>query len=112
MTAPDPGQHFALLLAARKRFSAGGSRRLQHTLPPTAFSALNVVRRLCVRSGTHETDASSAIGPSPKEVCQEEPLLISTPAVCSRLNLARRRRVCGSHGIVLREGGGTKVACC
>ena len=61
LRSDDPGQHYALLQAARKRLSAGGARRLRHTLPPIAFAALDIVRRLAA--------AGSVAGePSQKEV--------------------------------------------
>ena len=62
LRSDDPGQHYALLQAARKRLSAGGAQRLRHTLPPIAFAALDIVRRLAA--------AGAASGePSQKEVC-------------------------------------------
>ena len=60
LRSDDPGQHYALLQAARKRLSAGGARRLRHTLPPIAFAALDVVRRL------------AAAGPAAREPSQKE----------------------------------------
>lgn len=48
LRAADPAQHYALLQKARARFSVGGARRLRHTLPPIAFAALGIVRRLNV----------------------------------------------------------------
>lgn len=65
LKSAHPGQHFALLQAARNRFSAGGARRLKHTLPPIAFSALHVVRHLCLQAGAPD---AAAAAPSPKEV--------------------------------------------
>ena len=60
LRSDDPGQHYALLQAARKRLSAGGARRLRHTLPPIAFAALDIVRRL------------AAAGPASREPSQKE----------------------------------------
>ena len=78
LKSSNPGQHFALLQAARNRFSAGGPRRLKHTLPPIAFSALNVVRRLCAQAGPKEAVETAA--PSPKEVRSS---ITSLPDICS-----------------------------
>ncbi|EIE25972.1 vacuolar protein sorting-associated protein 35, partial [Coccomyxa subellipsoidea C-169] len=64
LRASDPAQHYALLQTARERFSAGGARRLRHTLPPIAFAALGIVARLAA------ADDAKATGPSPKEVLQ------------------------------------------
>ena len=65
LRASDPGRHYALLQAARKGVSAGGPRRLRHTLPPIAFAALDIVRRLPTAAASGE--------PSQKEVRTEVP---------------------------------------
>lgn len=62
LRASDPAQHYALLQTARERFSAGGARRLRHTLPPIAFAALGIVARLAA------ADDAKARPPSAKEV--------------------------------------------
>ncbi|BDA44236.1 probable vacuolar protein sorting-associated protein 35 [Coccomyxa sp. Obi] len=64
LSAVNPAQHYALLQTARERFSAGGARRLRHTLPPIAFAALGIVHRL---AAAPHADAPE---PSPKEVLQ------------------------------------------
>lgn len=62
LSAVNPAQHYALLQTARERFSAGGARRLRHTLPPIAFAALSIVHRL---AGAPDAEAPE---PSPEEV--------------------------------------------
>lgn len=42
LRSDDPDEHFQILKIARKHFSLGGARRVRHTLPPLAFSALQV----------------------------------------------------------------------
>lgn len=69
LRSDDPGQHFALLQAARRRLSAGGARRLRHTLPPIAFAALDIVRRL------------AAAGPASGEPSQKEVRRLSVAGV-------------------------------
>jgi hypothetical protein len=69
LRANDPAQHYALLQTARERFSAGGARRLRHTLPPIAFAALGIVGRLAAAAPGAEACAPGALfRPSPKEV--------------------------------------------
>ena len=41
----DPDEHFQILKTAREHFSTGGPQRVRHTLPPLAFSALQVRTR-------------------------------------------------------------------
>ena len=42
LRSDDPDDHFQILKTARQHFSSGGPRRVRHTLPPLAFSALQV----------------------------------------------------------------------
>jgi len=72
LRAADPAQHYALLQTARNRFSVGGARRLRHTLPPIAFAALGIVRRLGAAPNADTAE------PSPKEV------ILSLLTVCAR----------------------------
>ena len=46
LRSPLPGQHFAVLKAARARLGGGGARRLRFVLPPIAFQALGLVHLL------------------------------------------------------------------
>ena len=46
LRSPRPGQHFAVLRAARARLGGGGARRLRFVLPPIAFQALGLVHAL------------------------------------------------------------------
>lgn len=43
LRSDDPDEHFQILKTARRHFSSGGPRRVKHTLPPLAFSALQVL---------------------------------------------------------------------
>lgn len=43
LRSDDPDEHFQILKTARRHFSSGGPRRVRHTLPPLAFSALQVL---------------------------------------------------------------------
>jgi vacuolar protein sorting-associated protein 35 len=67
LCSADPGQHYALLQAVRARLAASGPARLRHTLPPIAFAALDIVRRLGER----------AREPSQEQVCQKRDQLDS-----------------------------------
>ena len=42
LRSDDPDEHFQILKTAREHFSTGGPRRVRHTLPPLAFSSLQV----------------------------------------------------------------------
>jgi len=42
LRSDDPDEHFQILKTARQHFSTGGLRRVRHSLPPLAFSALQV----------------------------------------------------------------------
>ena len=42
LRSDDPDEHFQILKTARQHFSTGGPQRVRHTLPPLAFSALQV----------------------------------------------------------------------
>ena len=42
LRSDDPDEHFQILKTARQHFSTGGPRRVRHTLPPLAFSSLQV----------------------------------------------------------------------
>ena len=42
LRSEDPDEHFQILKTARKHFASGGPQRVKHTLPPLAFSALQV----------------------------------------------------------------------
>ena len=46
LRSDDPDEHFQILKTARRHFSSGGPRRVKHTLPPLAFSALQVLSLL------------------------------------------------------------------
>ena len=43
LRSDDPDEHYQILKTARRHFSSGGPRRVKHTLPPLAFSALQVL---------------------------------------------------------------------
>ena len=46
LRSDDPDEHFQILKTARQHFSTGGPRRVRHSLPPLAFSALQVPKHL------------------------------------------------------------------
>ena len=46
LRSDDPDEHFQILKTARRHFSSGGPRRVKHTLPPLAFSAIQVPKLL------------------------------------------------------------------
>ena len=75
LRATDPGQHYALLRTARTRLAASGARRLRHTLPPIAFTALDIVRRL----GEGEEAPAE---PSQKEVAPSIPPVHTCTHAC------------------------------
>ncbi|DBA95664.1 hypothetical protein WJX82_011441 [Trebouxia sp. C0006] len=65
LRSDDPDEHFQILKTARQHFSTGGLRRVRHSLPPLAFSALQLVRVLKKRQ-----DSGNAAETSCKTVLQ------------------------------------------
>lgn len=55
LRSDDPDDHFQILKTARRHFSSGGPQRVKHTLPPLAFSALQVASLLDLLLATTET---------------------------------------------------------
>ncbi|KAL3144750.1 hypothetical protein ABBQ38_001871 [Trebouxia sp. C0009 RCD-2024] len=59
LRSDDPDEHFQILKIARKHFSLGGARRVRHTLPPLAFSALQLVRAMKKKQRTDQAAETS-----------------------------------------------------
>mmetsp|Transcript_6795 Transcript_6795/g.19089 ORF Transcript_6795/g.19089 Transcript_6795/m.19089 type:complete len:835 (-) Transcript_6795:174-2678(-) len=52
LRSSDPDEHMEILAAARTHLTSGGPLRLRHTLQPLCFSALGLVRRIAVLTGS------------------------------------------------------------
>jgi len=54
VAADDTDNHFKLYVAARKHFGRGGTQRIESTLPPLVFGALQLVNRVKTREDKKE----------------------------------------------------------
>lgn len=73
LRSPRPGQHFAVLRAARARLRGGGARRLRFVLPPIAFQALGLVHLLAEGGAGAGPSGSAAAEDGDAEEAEEVP---------------------------------------